>query len=154
MSIARAVIEYIADKKTLGARTLFATHYHELTALEQLLDGIRNYNIAVKKHGDDITFLRKIIPGGADDSYGIEVAKLAGVPNPVIRRAKRILKDLESTSQKITLQPVEEEPEEQQVSMLDLQSDAVGERLRQVNINTMTPLEALNLVYELQKMVN
>ena len=153
MSIARAVIEYIADKKTLGARTLFATHYHELTALEQMLDGIRNYNIAVKKHGDDITFLRKIIPGGADDSYGIEVAKLAGVPNPVIRRAKRILKDLESTSQKIALQPVEEEPEEQ-VSMLDLQSDAVGERLRQVNVNTMTPLEALNLVYELQKMVN
>ena len=147
MSIARAVIEYIADKKTLGARTLFATHYHELTALEQLLDGIRNYNIAVKKHGDDITFLRKIIPGGADDSYGIEVAKLAGVPNPVIRRAKRILKDLESTSQKITLQPVEEEPEEQQVSMLDLQSDAVGERLRQVNINIMMRKEFRSACY-------
>ncbi len=153
MSIARAVIEYIANKRTLGARTLFATHYHELTALEQMLDGIRNYNIAVKKHGDTITFLRKIIPGGADDSYGIEVAKLAGIPNPVIRRAKQILKDLESTSQKITLQPEREESDDQ-VSMLDLQSDAVGERLRQVNVNTMTPLEALNLVYELQKMVN
>ncbi|MGN1013806.1 MAG: DNA mismatch repair protein MutS [Butyricicoccus sp.] len=155
MSIARAVIEFIASKKHLGARTLFATHYHELTALEELLDGVRNYNIAVKKHGDDITFLRKIVPGGADDSYGIEVAKLAGIPAPVIRRAKRILKDLESTSQEITMNQLEEaEPEEQQVSMLDVQSDSVGERLRQVNINTMTPLEALNLVYELQKMVN
>ena len=155
MSIARAVIEFIASKKHLGARTLFATHYHELTALEDMIDGIRNYNIAVKKHGDDITFLRKIVPGGADDSYGIEVAKLAGIPAPVIRRAKRILKDLESTSQEITMNKIEEnEPEEQQVSMLDVQSDSVGERLRQVNVNTMTPLEALNLVYELQKMVN
>ncbi len=152
MSIARAVVEYIADKKKLGARTLFATHYHELTALESLMDGVKNYNIAVKKHGDDITFLRKIIPGGADDSYGIEVAKLAGIPNPVIRRAKRILKDLEASAPEIEVKAVEEEPDEQ-ISMLDVQTDSVADKLRAVNVNTMTPLEALNLIYELQKMV-
>ena len=154
MSIARAVIEYIANRRHLGARTLFATHYHELTALEHMIDGIKNYNIAVKKHGDDITFLRKIVPGGADDSYGIEVAKLAGIPNPVIRRAKRILKDLEASSPDIVMNELNEEETEEQVSLLDVQSDAVGERLRQVNIDTMTPLEALNLLYELKQMVN
>ena len=95
MSIARAVLEFCADRKKLGAKTLFATHYHELTVMEQLLDGVKNYNIAVKKRGDDITFLRRIVPGGADDSYGIEVAKLAGIPQSVISRAKEILKDLE-----------------------------------------------------------
>lgn len=154
MSIARAVVEHISDKKKLGARTLFATHYHELTALEQLLDGVKNYNIAVKKHGDDITFLRKIIPGGADDSYGIEVAKLAGIPNTIIRRAKRILKDIEVSAPEIEINKLEDAPEEEQVSMLDIQSDSVAEKLRSVSIDTMTPLEALNLVYELQKMVD
>ena len=152
MSIARAVVEYIADPKKLGARTLFATHYHELTALEDLMDGIRNYNIAVKKRGDDITFLRKIVPGGADDSYGIAVAKLAGVPKPVLRRAKTILRELEESAPKIELKPKTEEPEEQ-VSMLSIQTDGVAEKLKKVNVNTMTPIEALNLVYELQKMV-
>ncbi|MGM9678124.1 MAG: DNA mismatch repair protein MutS, partial [Butyricicoccus sp.] len=152
MSIARAVVEYISDPKKVGARTLFATHYHELTALEELLDGVKNYNIAVKKRGDDITFLRKIVPGGADDSYGIEVAKLAGVPKPVLRRAKRILKDLEASAPKIEVREVAEE-EEPQISLMGMQSDAVSEKLRSVNVNTMTPIEALNLVYELQKMV-
>ena len=152
MSIARAVVEYIADPKKLGARTLFATHYHELTALEDLMDGIRNYNIAVKKRGDDITFLRKIVPGGADDSYGIAVAKLAGVPKPVLRRAKTILRELEESAPKIELKAKTEEPEEQ-VSMLSIQTDGVAERLKKVNVNTMTPIEALNLIYELQKMV-
>ncbi|MGM9650253.1 MAG: DNA mismatch repair protein MutS [Butyricicoccaceae bacterium] len=154
MSIARAVVEYIADKKKIGARTLFATHYHELTALEELMDGVKNYNIAVKKRGDDITFLRKIVPGGADDSYGIAVAKLAGVPNPVIRRAKQILKDLESSAPKIDLrETASDEPEEQQVSLLDLKTDEITARLEKVNVNTMTPIEALNLIYELQKMI-
>ncbi|MGN1031475.1 MAG: DNA mismatch repair protein MutS [Butyricicoccaceae bacterium] len=153
MSIARAVVEYIADKKKIGARTLFATHYHELTALEDLMDGVKNYNIAVKKRGDDITFLRKIVPGGADDSYGIAVAKLAGVPNSVIRRAKQILKDLEKSAPKIDLHEVADEPEEIQISMTDLKSDELAERLRKVNVNTMTPIEALNLIYELQKMI-
>ena len=96
MSIARAVLEYVADKKKLGAKALFATHYHELTVLEEVIDGVNNYNIAVKKKGDDITFLRRIVPGGADDSYGIEVAKLAGVPGEVVKRAKEILKEIES----------------------------------------------------------
>lgn len=153
MSIARAVVEFIADPKKLGARTLFATHYHELTALEDLIDGIKNYNIAVKKRGDDITFLRKIVPGGADDSYGIAVAKLAGVPKPVLRRAKQILKELESTAPKIDLHEIADEPEDDQISLMGMQSDEVAEKLRAVNVNTMTPIEALNLVYELQKMV-
>ena len=152
MSIARAVVEYIADPKKIGARTLFATHYHELTALEDLMDGVKNYNIAVKKRGEDITFLRKIIPGGADDSYGIAVAKLAGVPKPVLRRAKAILKDLEAHAPKIEVREVEEE-EEPQMSLTNYRSDDVAEKLRGVNVNTMTPIEALNLVFELQKMV-
>ena len=98
MSIARAVLEYVVDKKHIGAKALFATHYHELTVMEALLDGVKNYNIAVKKRGDDITFLRRIVPGGADDSYGIEVAKLAGLPDSIIKRAKKILKELENNS--------------------------------------------------------
>lgn len=153
MSIARAVVEYIADPKKVGARTLFATHYHELTALEDLISGVKNYNIAVKKRGDDITFLRKIVPGGADDSYGIAVAKLAGIPKPVLRRAKQILKDLEATAPKINLHELPDEPEDTQISMAHMQSNEVADKLRSVNINTMTPIEALNLVYELQKMV-
>lgn len=96
MSIARAVLEYIADKRRLGAKTLFATHYHELTDLESVLSSVKNYNVAVKKHGDEITFLRRIVPGGADDSYGIEVSKLAGIPESVIERAHEILSQLES----------------------------------------------------------
>lgn len=102
MSIARAVLEFVADKKKLGAKTLFATHYHELTVLEDNLDGVKNYNIAVKKRGDDITFLRRIVRGAADDSYGVEVAKLAGLPASVINRAKLVLKELECG--KMTLQ--------------------------------------------------
>ena len=101
MSIARAVLEFVVDKRKLGAKTLFATHYHELTEMEELMDGVKNYSIAVKKRGDDITFLRRIIRGGADDSYGIEVAKLAGLPQPVINRAKQVLKELE-TGQEVT----------------------------------------------------
>ena len=96
MSIARAVIEYIADKRKLGAKTLFATHYHELTELEDAISGVKNYNIAVKKRGDEIIFLRRIVSGGADDSYGIEVSKLAGIPDPVIKRAHEVLKALEA----------------------------------------------------------
>jgi len=154
MSIARAVVEYIADPKKIGARTLFATHYHELTALEDLMEGVKNYNIAVKKRGEDITFLRKIIPGGADDSYGIAVAKLAGVPKPVLRRAKTILKDLEDHAPKIEVHEVEDAEEEApQMSLTSYQSNDVAEKLRAVNVNTMTPIEALNLVFELQKMV-
>lgn len=151
MSIARAVVEYVADSKKLGARTLFATHYHELTALEDLLDGVKNYNIAVKKRGDQITFLRKIVRGGADDSYGIEVAKLAGVPAPVIQRAKTILHDLEQNTPRIEVREVPEE--DAQISMTDMSSHAVCDKLRSMQIETMTPIEAMNALFELKKMV-
>ncbi len=153
MSIARAVIEYVADKKKVGARALFATHYHELTVLEELVKGVKNYNIAVKKRGDDITFLRKIVRGGADDSYGIEVAKLAGVPNAVIKRAKAVLADLEATMPKIELRAVAEEDEVPQMTMDSLSGNAVAERLRALQVDTMTPIEALNALYELKKLV-
>lgn len=152
MSIARAVVEYAADKRKIGARTLFATHYHELTALENLVDGVKNYNIAVKKRGDDITFLRRIVPGGADESFGVEVAKLAGVPNAVIKRAKAILKDLESNMPRIEVREVSRE-DDMQVSMLDLGTNQVAERLRAMQVETMTPIEAMNALYELKKLV-
>lgn len=150
MSIARAVLEYTADKKLLGAKTLFATHYHELTELEEQLTGVKNYNIAVKKRGDDIIFLRKIVRGGADDSYGIEVAKLAGVPQKVISRAKTVLEALEAGA------PVDAVKarraagrEESQVSMLDLSANEITEQLKTVDVNTLTPIEALNLLNKL-----
>lgn len=152
MSIARAVLEYCADKKKLGAKTLFATHYHELTVMEDLLDGVKNYNIAVKKRGDDITFLRRIIPGGADDSYGIEVAKLAGVPNSIINRAKEILADLESgkNEKPKTQVKVDDEP---QLTLLGTANSPVIDKIKSVDLNTLTPIEAMNLLYELKKMI-
>ena len=151
MSIARAVVEYVADKRRIGARALFATHYHELTALENLLDGIQNYNIAVKKRGDDITFLRKIVRGGADDSYGIEVAKLAGIPDRVITRAREILKELESGAPE-TAKPAAG-PVSDQVSMLDMQSDELRRALEAVTVETLTPIEAMNVLYQLKQLL-
>ena len=158
MSIARAVLEYVADKRKLGAKTLFATHYHELTALEEELDGVKNYNIAVKKRGDDITFLRRIVRGGADDSYGIEVAKLAGVPDTVMARAKQILRQLEGEGMaavrpvhtKKHKAPPPPEPEESgQMSFASSAAENISRRLREVDVNTLTPIEALNILYEL-----
>ncbi len=150
MSIARAVLEYVADPKTLGAKTLFATHYHELTAIENEKPGIRNYNIAVKKRGDDITFLRRIIPGPADDSYGIEVAKLAGVPDSVVTRAKAILKSLENEeAPKPRHQVTLVEEESAQLSMEALADAALVEQLRQLDVNTLTPIEAMQTLYNL-----
>ena len=157
MSIARAVLEFVADKKKLGAKALFATHYHELTVMENLLDGVKNYNIAVKKRGDDITFLRRIIPGGADDSYGIEVAKLAGLPDWIIKRAKEILKELTSgkTNDKETFANISSHSSEEdmQLSLLDTASNAVTDKLKSVDVNTLTPIEAMNLLYELKNMI-
>ncbi len=151
MSIARAVLEYCAGKK-LGAKTLFATHYHELTVLEGQLPGVKNYNIAAKKKKDDIIFLRKIVRGGADQSYGIEVAKLAGVPEPVIRRARTILEELEGAGGvPVPARPAEQpEQEEEQVSLLDLGAVECAQRIRQLDLNTLTPIEAMNLLYELK----
>ena len=153
MSIARAVLEFCADKKKLGAKTLFATHYHELTVMEDLLDGVKNYNIAVKKRGDDITFLRRIIPGGADDSYGIEVAKLAGVPNSIIRRAKEVLSELESEKGDSRTVPDVSRQEDAQLSLMTAAQSPVLEKLQATDINTLTPIEAMNLLYELKKML-
>ena len=149
MSIARAVLEFCAEKKK--AKTLFATHYHELTELENSLPGTTNYNIAVKTRGEDIIFLRKIIPGGADRSYGIEVAKLAGLPPPVIRRAKVILKELETEG--YTPSPVAAKEDGGQVSLTSVAENEVLSALRRCQPETLTPIEAMSLIYEWKKKV-
>ena len=149
MSIARAVLEYCADKKKLGAKTLFATHYHELTEMEQALPGVKNYNIAVKAHGDEISFLRKIIPGGADRSYGIEVAKLAGLPDGVIRRAREILSELEQDGG--APKSTSTAPGSGQISLTALGEGEVLDTLRRTQVDMLTPLEAMNLLYEFKK---
>ncbi len=150
MSIARAVLEYTADTKKLGAKTLFATHYHELTDIENQLDGIKNYNIAVKKRGDDITFLRRIIRGSADDSYGIEVSKLAGVPDSVVQRAKEVLKSLESgTTVAVKTKKSDVQENNDQFSMFSMGESEIVTRLKTMDINTLTPIEAMSTLYEL-----
>lgn len=153
MSIARAVLEFCADKKKLGAKTLFATHYHELTVMENLLDGVKNYSIAVKKRGDDITFLRRIVPGGADDSYGIEVAKLAGVPQSIISRAKEILAELESGKSEIQTDPKHNNDDGAQLNLMFSAQTPLIDKLNSVDVNTLTPIEAMNLLYELKNMI-
>ncbi|MBR7095254.1 MAG: DNA mismatch repair protein MutS, partial [Clostridia bacterium] len=154
MSIARAVAEY--THKKIGARTLFATHYHELTSLEAEYPGIVNYNIAAKKRGDGIIFLRKIVRGATDDSYGIEVAKLAGIPTEVVRRAKKILSDIEEG----VGAPTPTVRREEATPTLDLfgtvqrsEADEAAERIRAIDLNTLTPIEAMNLLFELKKML-
>ena len=147
MSIARAVVEYTAGKK-LGAKTLFATHYHELSQLEHVLPGVRNYNISAKKRGDSVVFLRKILPGATDDSYGIEVASLAGVPAEVIKKAKNTLKQLEKND--LTIAEIIE-VEDENVSFLSLAGDEIIEKLKRMDLNTMTPLEAMSTLFELVK---
>ena len=153
MAIARAVLEYAASPRRLGAKTLFATHYHELSSMEDKLPNVKNYNIAVKKRGDQMIFLRKIVPGATDDSYGIEVAKLAGIPNVVIARAREILTELEEEGGSIRKEPVFKEQGEDQVSMLDLASQQVCNALSQINVETLTPIEAMNELYKLKKML-
>ena len=149
MAIARAVLEYCADPRRLGCKTLFATHYHELTALEGQMPGVKNYNIAAKKKQDDILFLRKIVRGGAEASYGIEVAKLAGVPDRVISRAKVILEELE-TSGGISPGDGYAAPaaESAQFSLEDVGALALADKLRAVDVDTLTPIEAMNLIYQ------
>lgn len=168
LSIAWAVVEHISNTKLIGAKTLFATHYHELTELEGKLSGINNYCIAVKEKGDDIVFLRKIIKGGADKSYGIQVAKLAGLPDTVIERAKEIVNELvnnditdivrnlsvdtntKKNNKKIHL----DEVDLTQMSLFDtISDDDIIDELRNVDIGNLTPLEALNKLYELQNKV-
>ena len=156
MSIARAVIEYIADRKKLGAKTLFATHYHELTELEELIPCVKNYNVAVKKRGEDIVFLRRIIPGGVDESYGIEVSKLAGIPRWVIDRAYEVLSSLEegqTVSEARVKTRAKPREESEQLYFIDEKAEAIKKRLRGADPNTLTPIEALNLIYELKKLL-
>ncbi|MBE7039432.1 MAG: DNA mismatch repair protein MutS [Ruminococcaceae bacterium] len=149
LSIAWSVCEYVADKSKIGARTLFATHYHELTELEDKLDGVKNYCVACKKRGDEITFLRRIIKGGADESYGIEVAALAGLPSEVINRAKDILACIDGT-EKETKQTVREKAEPQ-AEFKDVRGNEIIEELEKMDLSTYTPIEALNKLYEFQK---
>ena len=165
LSIAWAVIEHISNTKLLGAKTLFATHYHELTELEGKLDGVNNYCIAVKEKGDDIVFLRKIVKGGADKSYGIQVAKLAGVPGTIIERAKELVeelsdadillavKDLTKTTTKS--KPVRyDEVDLEQMSLFDtVQDDDILKELEMIDVGNLTPMDALNLIYKLQNKI-
>lgn len=153
MSIARAVIEYISDKKKLGAKTLFSTHYHELTVMGEKYSGIKNYNIAVKKRGDEITFLRRIVPGGADDSYGIEVAKLAGLPEWIILRARDVLQEIErenkapvTINESYMLKLADKGlPKEETLD----KSKEILEKLRGMDANVLTPIESMNVLFEL-----
>ena len=149
MAIARAVLEYCADPRKLGAKTMFATHYHELSALEGTIPGVRNYNISAKRQNGKLLFLRKILPGAADESYGIEVAKLAGVPESVIRAADAHLRELNAQGAAVKV-TAPAKPESDQVSLADVGADAVAERLRAVDPNTLSPLEALRLLFELK----
>lgn len=167
LSIAWAVIEHIADKKLLGAKTLFATHYHELTELEGTMEGVNNYCIAVKEKGDDIVFLRKIVKGGADKSYGIQVAKLAGVPDRVIQRAKELVEELSQADISVKAKQIAQtnqskckskkkvkqydELELEQISLLDTVKDGdVINELLELEISNMTPMDAMNALYRLQ----
>ncbi len=156
MSIARAIVEYTNSKK-IGAKTLFATHYHELTSMEDEFDGIVNYNIAAKKKGDTIIFLRKIVRGSTDDSYGIEVAKLSGIPNEVIKRAKEVLATVEATAVDLRTSgeikpvavPASVEPDT--MDMQEIINSQVIEELKAADLNTLSPLEAMNLLFGLQR---
>ena len=150
MSIARAVLEHVVKK--IGAKTFFATHYHELTELEGQLDGVLNYSVAVKKRGDDVTFLRRIVRGGADESYGIEVARLAGIPDTVVRRSRQILRELDAQGAvALPIRPLAEGPEEPQMSLTGAMSQRLVDTLRELDVDTLTPLEALTKLYELVK---
>ena len=152
LSIAWAVAEYIGNREKIGAKTLFATHYHELIRLENKMDGIKNYSVAVKKRGDDITFLRKIVKGGTDDSFGIQVALLAGVPEEVTDRAKQILASIEADNPKKELDISVNKTEDECVNYTV--SNQIAEQILNIDISTLTPIEAMNELYKLQKKVS
>ena len=158
LSIAWAVIEYISEK--IGARTLFATHYHELTELEEKMDGVKNYCISVEEKGEDIVFLRKILRGGANNSYGIQVARLAGVPDKVIGRAKELLKELKDADitkrenrAKRGGKPIEGQIDVFSFNLEQRNCDEVLNEIRDIDISTLTPLDALNVLYTLQRKI-
>ncbi len=169
LSIAWSVIEYICTNQGVKCKTLFATHYHELTKLEDKIPGIKNFSVAVKEVNNNIVFLRKIIPGGADESYGIEVAKLAGLPEEVIIRAKEILNSLESSSKKddnlevkrdtnsiksegINKVSKKETPQQGvQLGLMDMEKDSFIKYVSNIDIINLTPMEAINILYKLNK---
>ena len=164
LAIAWAVIEHISDTKLCGAKTLFATHYHELTELEGKISGVNNYCIAVKEKGDDIVFLRKIVKGGADKSYGIQVARLAGVPDPVIRRAKELVEELSDaditaavkdlTAPKKKQKIVYDQVDMAQMSLFDtVQDNDIVEEIKNLDMSHLTPMEAMNILYNLQNKI-
>ncbi|MDP4133840.1 MAG: DNA mismatch repair protein MutS, partial [Bacillota bacterium] len=147
LSMAWAIVEYCC--KEIKARTLFATHYHELTELENTLPRTKNYCVVVKKRGDDIIFLRKIIRGGADESYGIEVAKLAGIKVNIINRAKEILKEIES--EEPPKEPKQAKKKENvQMGISSMVSDAIIDRLKMIDVTSISPIEALNILNDLK----
>src|SRR5574342_1216443 len=149
LSIAWAIAEYIHDRQCLGARTLFATHYHEMTQLETLREGIKNYRVAVQERDGDVVFLRKIVPGGADRSYGIHVAKLAGLPQSVIDRAQQVLAQLEQTDS-ATATPAPSSAQDPGTRSLP-QPHPILDEVRQIDLFSMTPLDALNRLADLQR---
>jgi DNA mismatch repair protein MutS len=150
LSIAWAVTEYLHE---LGAKTLFATHYHHLNALEEQLPRVKNYRAAVKEEGDQVTFLHRIVRGGTDKSYGIQVARLAGLPPQVIERAKQVLHTLESDPQPSTLNPQSPIPPPVQLKLFDTEPHPVVEELKSLDLDEMTPIQALNKLNELKKRV-
>ena len=159
LSIAWAVAEFISDKEKIGAKTLFATHYHELINLENRIDGVKNYSIAVKKRGDEITFLRKIVKGGTDDSFGIEVAYLAGVPEEVVHRAKEVLKSIENDDLSNAVKNTPEYDANADYTAGETNENAaiyqtVANEIKNTDISTLTPIEALNMLYSIQKKVS
>lgn len=154
LSIAWAVAGYIADKEKCGAKTLFATHYHELTELEDKLEGVKNYSIAVKEKGEDIIFLRKIVKGGTDESYGIHVAKLAGVPTPVVKKANEILKSLERTNALGKKEIKEENKSEGQLDMYNYKLAQLAHEIDKINLNELTPIDALNALVKLKESIS
>ena len=153
LSIAWAVAEYIADKEKIGCKTLFATHYHELIGLEEKIDGIKNYSVAVKEKGEDVIFLRKIIEGGTDESYGIHVAKLAGVPKQVVTRANKILNSLEKNGVKIKEEKESKKQVEGQMDLFNLKLSDIASELDKFNVNELTPIDALNILVKLKEMM-
>ncbi|MDO5559311.1 MAG: DNA mismatch repair protein MutS [Oscillospiraceae bacterium] len=150
ISIARSVAEHICNSRTLGCKTLFATHYHELIALEKELDGVKNFSVAVKKHGDDIRFLRKIVPGGVDDSYGIEVAKFAGIPQKVITRAKQLLAELERQTKN---KACDEQSGHEQISFDNMSQENVLDAIRKVNISELSDAECREFLEDISGML-
>ena len=160
------MIEHVSDKKLLGAKTLFATHYHELTELEGKVSGVHNYCIAVKEKGDDIVFLRKIVAGGADKSYGIQVARLAGVPENVLKRAKELVeqlvtsditsavRDMTKKEKNSEQKPHYDEVDMTQMSFFDtVQDNSIVDEIKELDLSNLTPMDAMNILYSLQNKI-